>query len=155
MTDLLIALLPALPGQAWSWREVAAELSAYGHQTRIVADMTPTDVSGELDLAGAYVAHCALDLAHPPNRPPALLVAPGDAGRMLPALGFSQKAARRRIVGYVLVDGELPKAGVTDWPDAPVTYVGTRESSLAELRGWDVSTEEPAAAIRAIAERSV
>ncbi len=155
MSELLIALLPALPAETWSWREVAAEVSAYGHNVRIVPAMPDSGVTGDLDLAGAYVAHCALDLAHPSYRPPALLVAPMGAGRMLPALGFSQKASRRRIVGYVLVDAELPKAGVTDWPDAPVTYVGTHESALAQLRGWDVTDNSPADAIREIATRSV
>lgn len=156
MTDPTIALLPTLPGEGWSWREVAAELAAYSHDVVIVNDLPPTSTNGELDLAGAWVAHCALELAAKRDRPPALLVAYGGAGRMLAALGFSQRASRRRIVGYVIVDGELPRAGVTDWPDAPVTYIGARESHLAELRGWELLPgEELGADIRQVASQSV
>lgn len=155
MPDITIALLPAVPGQPWSWRETAAELAAYHHRVRIVPDL-PGDTSGDLDLAGAWVAHCALDLATEPGRPPVLLVAAGAAGRMMAALGFAQKASRRRVVGYVIVDGELPKAGVQDWPDAPVTYIGAREAHLAELRGWEVlDGNDLGGQLRAVAAQSV
>lgn len=153
---MMIALLPALPGEHWSWREIAAELAAYHHRVKIVSTLPEASIDGDLDLAGAWVAHCALDLAQERDRPPALLVAQGGAGRMLAALGFSQKASRRMVVGYVLLDGELPKAGVQDWPDAPVTYIGSRESRLADLRGWEVLPgEDPAADIRRVAALSV
>ncbi|MGB3014048.1 MAG: hypothetical protein WBB41_05490, partial [Candidatus Nanopelagicales bacterium] len=70
--------------------------------------------------------------------------------------GFAQRASRRRVVGYVLVDGELPKPGVQDWPDAPVTYLGTNESHLAELRGWDLLPgDDIAGEIRQVADRWV
>jgi hypothetical protein len=67
---------------------------------------------------------------------------------MLPALGFSQKASRRPVAGYVLIDDQLPKAGTAggaDWPDAPVTYVATGPdyadtAHQAELRGWTTFT---------------
>ena len=154
--EITIALLPPLPGEQWSWREVAAELAAYNYHVRILPalpdDATPAD---GLDLAGAWVAHCALELATEVGRPPALLVAHGQAGRMLTALGFAQKASRRRVVGYVLVDGELPKPGVQDWPDAPVTYIGARQAHAAELRGWDVlNSGDLAADLRAVADQS-
>ena len=149
---MLIALLPSLPGEDWSWREVAAELAAYHYRVKIVPELSAESITGELDLAGAWVAHCALDLAAEADRPPALLVAAGGAGRLLTALGFAQKASRRRVVGYVLIDGELPKPGVQDWPDAPVTYIGGRESHLADLRGWDVlDREDLGAALREVA----
>lgn len=155
MNDPAIALLPALPGEQWARRETAAELAAYNYPVAIVGDLPATSITGELDLAGAWVAHCALELAQG-SRQPELLVAYGGAGRMLAALGFSQRASRRRVVGYVLVDGELPRAGVPDWPDAPVTYIGTRESHLAELRGWDLLPgEDLAADIRQVAAASV
>lgn len=153
--DITIGLLPPLPTEQWSWREVAAELAAYNYHVRIVAglpDAAPTD---GLDLAGAWVAHCALELATDVGRPPVLLVAHGGAGRMLTALGFAQKASRRRVVGYVLVDGELPKAGVQDWPDAPVTYIGGHDAHAAELRGWDLlDGGDLAADLRAVADQS-
>ena len=154
--EITIALLPPLPGEQWSWREVAAELAAYNYRVRILPDL-PDDATsaGGLDLAGAWVAHCALELATEVGRPPALLVAHGQAGRMLTALGFAQKASRRRVVGYVLVDGELPKPGVQDWPDAPVTYIGAHEAHAAELRGWDVlDSGDLAADLRAVADQS-
>lgn len=137
MTDLIVALLPPLPGESWSWGESAAELAAYGYGVRIIA-ACPDDAGGDLDLAGAYVAHCALQLAQDTDRQPVLLVAYGGAGRMVAALGFAQKASRRRVLGYALVEAELPKQGVQDWPDAPVTYIGDREATLAHLRGWEV-----------------
>lgn len=138
MSDIVIALLPALPGEHWCWRETAAELAAYHYAVRIVDECPAGAVQGELDLAGLWVAHCALELATEPGRPPVLLVAQGGAGRMMAALGFSQKASRRRVVGYALVEADLPKPGVQDWPDAPVTYIGDKESAMAGLRGWDV-----------------
>lgn len=155
MIDLLVAFLPTLPGEDWSWREAAAELAAYGYPIHFVTPMAD-NAQSELDLAGAYVAHCALDLAGNPGRPPLLLVAYGSAGRMLAALGFAQKASRRRVLGYVFVDAELPKAGVQDWPDAPVTYVGEREAVVAGLRGWDVvPADDVPARIRSVAQVSV
>jgi hypothetical protein len=151
---MLIALLPAVPGQQWSWRETAAELMAYGHRVAIVTDPPEGSSDNELDLAGAWVAHCALALATHDDRPPMLLVAPGSAGRMLPALGFAQRASRRRVAGYVLVDADLPRPGVQDWPDAPVTYVGGPGAEQARLRGWDVeSGGDVARAIRVVAQR--
>ncbi|MEI2785443.1 MAG: hypothetical protein V9E82_07055 [Candidatus Nanopelagicales bacterium] len=155
MTELQVALLPPLPGEQWSWGECAAELAAYGYPVRIV-EAHPDDSGGELDLAGMYVAHCALELAQDPGRPPVVLVVYGGAGRMLAAIGFSQRASRRRVLGYVFVDAELPKAGVADWPDAPVTYIGAREAVVAGLRGWDVLPgDDVAAELRSVAAVSI
>ncbi|MEI2643118.1 MAG: hypothetical protein U0R28_12520 [Candidatus Nanopelagicales bacterium] len=155
MPDLVIALLPGLPGEQWSWREIAAEVAAYNFDVRLVSDCPP-GADNELDLAGLWVAHCAMELARDEGRPPVLLVAHGGSGRMLSALGFAQRASRRRVAGYALVEAELPKPGVQDWPDAPVTYIGTRESSMAELRGWDVLPgEDIAADLRAVGAQSV
>ena len=43
-----------------------------------------------------------------------------DAGALAAALGFSQKASRRAVHGYVLVDAVVPPAESRggDWPDA-------------------------------------
>ena len=152
----LIALLPSLPGEHWSWREVAAELAAYNHRVVILPALPDPADTGDLDLAGAYVAHCALALAAIADRPATLLVVHGGAGRMVTALGFSQKASRRRVAGYALVDAELPKPGVHDWPDAPVTYIGTSAAAMAELRGWEVMAgDDIAADLREVAAHSV
>ena len=45
-----------------------------------------------------------------------MLVAFGAAGQLLAALGFSQKASRRPVASYVVVDGSIPKPGAADWP---------------------------------------
>lgn len=71
------------------------------------------------------------------------LVAFGEAVDRLPALGFSQRAARRTVHSYTCVDA-IPNGQFVDWPDAPVTIVQTNPLALAEisntarLRGWDV-----------------
>lgn len=155
MSDPLVALLPPLPGEQWNWGECAAELAAYGYPVQILPALAD-HASGELDLAGMYVAHCALALASHPERPPVLLAAYGGAGRMVAALGFAQRAARRKVVGYALIEADLPKAGVQDWPDAPVTYIGEKESAMAGLRGWDVlGGADVAADLRHVASISV
>lgn len=161
-----VVLLPPaeLPGQAlprWSnRRELAAELMAYGVKVLLLPEAPPVEEGIDLRTATAHwVAHNAMTLtaAHPEK--PVLLVASGTAGSLLPALGFSQKASRRPVAGYVVVDGVLPKAGAADWPDAPVTYIetgaggdSTREAAReAELRGWTVEKDpDTAAVIRAL-----
>lgn len=156
MSDLFIALLPPVPGEDAPWREVAAELAAYHYPVRIVPACPAEEVSSDLDLAGLWVAHCALELARDRTLAglPVLLVARGGAGRFLAALGFAQRASRRAVAGYVLVDAQLPNPGVQDWPDAPVTFVG--QSSVAALRGWDViDGEDLATTLRDVAARSV
>ena len=74
-----------------------------------------------------------------------LLVLGGESGAMAAAMGFSQKAARRAVSGYVLVDAVVPPAEsrAGDWPDAPVHYVASPaadplEANQARLRGWTV-----------------
>jgi len=155
-----VVLLPPAqlgPDRSAGWpgrREIQAELLAYGINTLVIPEAPEPDE--ELDLRGAtanWVAHNAIALsdAQPPK--PVLLVASGAAGSLLPALGFSQRASRRPVAGYVVVDGELPKAGAADWPDAPVTYItsangggdGDAAAREAELRGWTVVNNNEAA----------
>lgn len=151
---MLIALLPAVPGSTWERRELAAELMAYGWRTAIVPELPDESIRTDLDMAGAWVAHCALALTADGDRTPALLVTQGAAGRMTPALGFAQRASRRRVAGYALVEADLPRAGLQDWPDAPVTYVGDRFADQAQLRGWDVEQGgDEAKALRTVAQR--
>ncbi len=81
---------------------------------------------------------------------PVLLVLAGRHAALAPGLGFAQRAARRAIAGYVLVDPVLPSAATHDWPDAPVTVIITskadddvRSAALAaRLRGWNVETAD-------------
>lgn len=134
----MIVLLPPYPGGEPTWPEIP------GHATAILpAAPDPHEA--------AWVAHVALAIAQVASAEPLLLVAAGEAGRLLPAVGFSQRAARRRVAGYVLIDATLPPAAQMDWPDAPVTYVG--HSEAARLRGWDVLDLDPAAAVVLAAQR--
>lgn len=81
---------------------------------------------------------------------PIVVVAYGSDARLLPALALAQRAAHRRVTGYVIVDGDAP-APSNEWPDAPVWWVLTSQApqALAEkaltarLRGFDV-VEGPA-----------
>jgi len=81
-------------------------------------------------------------------------VAGGASGALVPALGLSQKASRRAVSGYILIDAAVPPADSRgeDWPDAPVHYVASPaaeplEVNLARLRGWtvhDIESLDPA-----------
>ena len=84
----------------------------------------------------------AINLLDP--QPPLVIVAEGALALLVPAIALSQRAARRRVSEYVLIDPELPP--VTDsWPDAPVTLVSSDETSgaamQARLRGWTLLTQ--------------
>ena len=89
-----------------------------------------------------WVAHLSVALSAG-VRGPLLLVFGGASGAVAPALGFSQRAARRAVAGYVLVDADCPSAEalVSDWPDAPVVYLASPAADPmavghARLRGW-------------------
>ncbi|WP_433702190.1 hypothetical protein [Nocardiopsis sp. CA-288880] len=65
--------------------------------------------------AARYVARASLEI----NRlvatdAPTALVAEGDAGPLLGAVGAAQRAAHRPVFGYVLVDAFLPQPGSAD-----------------------------------------
>lgn len=154
----------AQDAQAWNSqrntrRELAAELLAYGVTVFVVPDATSIDEPLDQRSATAHwVAHNAITLTAAQPEKPVLLVAQGAAGALMPAVGFSQKASRRPVSGYVVIDGALPKPGAADWPDAPVTYVQTTSDGAtkdaahqAQLRGWTVEkTQNAADVIRAI-----
>lgn len=157
-------LLPAIqrPGHAipaGSWRaEIAAELAAYSISIFLPSAPPPIDAAtDERSAATHWVAHIAVELTAALPMPPLLLVATGPAGAHLPALGFSQRASRHPVMGYVMVNASLPRvpAQTVDWPDAPVDVVTTRDASaeslaaahLAELRGWTVHAGADAAAV--------
>ena len=134
---------------------------AYGIKVYIVPDAPPTDPDLDLKTATAHwIAHNAMTLTAAQPERPVLLVAQGSAGSLLRALGFSQKASRRPVSGYIVVDGDIPKAGGGDWPDAPVTYIATAAGQAipaiadnahqAELRGWTVEKTDAATVIRTL-----
>ena len=138
-------------------REIAADLMAHGVNVYVVPDAPAAD---GLDLRTAtahWVAHNAMTLTAAQPEKPLMLVAFGGAGQLLAALGFSQKASRRPVASYVVVDGTIPKAGSADWPDAPVSYISSSTeppagaAREAELRGWTVEqSPDVAATLRTI-----
>lgn len=90
---------------------------------------------------------------------PLVLVFTGEHAAFAPYIGFAQRAARRSVIAYVLINPQLPKPGVvSDWPDAPVHVVITPDTAdhvralerAAHLRGWPVHTTDPADIIQAI-----
>ena len=101
---------------------------------------------------GTWVARTAIAITAAVQQslltPPLLLVFAGEHARQAPHLGFAQRAARRSVHGYVLIDPALPTPGsVSDWPDAPVTVVLSEPDTDIErdsrLRGWEVHIGEP------------
>ena len=70
--------------------------------------------------------------------PPLIIVAAGTYASLLPAVSLAQRAARRRVLAYVLVDPEYPEVS-EGWPDARVHVLGSPgfELRTAELRGWE------------------
>lgn len=131
-------------------REIAAELLARGIKVYVVPD-APASEDDDLRHATAHwVAHNAMTLTAAQPEKPIMLVAFGASGQLLAALGFSQKASRRPVASYVVVNGTIPKPGSADWPDAPVTFVcanghESEHARLAELRGWSVETTDDVA----------
>ncbi|MEZ5117587.1 MAG: hypothetical protein R2737_15100 [Candidatus Nanopelagicales bacterium] len=162
-----VVLCPPAPGAPpYDRASVAAALAAAG--IAVLAPDVPDleDEVAERGIAVAtahWVAELAVALGSARPAEPVLLVAHGAGGPMLPALGFSQRAARRSVCGYVLVDGTLPRHGIApDWPDAPVVALVSTSASdevraealQARLRGWEVVEDaDVPAAVVAVARR--
>ncbi len=102
-----------------------------------------------------WLADCVLRLrvANPPG--PTLVVLQGAATALAADVGFALSAARRARSGYVLVGGELPQAGLAEWPDAPVMVLNAdgEAARVALLRGWETIVGHPPAVLRGIASR--
>jgi hypothetical protein len=162
-----VVLCPPLPGGAAAYDvpdTVDVLLDDPGLAgVRILAPEVPAGEPGDdaRTLSAHWVAHLAVSLATGGAVAPIVLVLDGGAGALTPALGFAQKAARRAVAAYVLVDAATPPAESRggDWPDAPVWYVATPaadelEVNQARLRGWTVVAADdgtPAAVGGAIA----
>lgn len=75
------------------------------------------------------------------------LIAFGEAVNRLPDIAFAQRASRRIIHSYTLIDF-IPERHFAEWPDAPVSVIITNPLSpiqqSAKLRGWEVQLIEPA-----------
>ena len=74
------------------------------------------------------------------------LIAFGEAVDRLPDIAFAQRASRRIIHSYTLIDF-IPEKHFAEWPDAPVSVIITNPLSpiqqSAKLRGWEVQIIEP------------
>jgi hypothetical protein len=162
MTGVTVVLCPALdPGAPdGRRRELAGVLAGWGIPVVIPHLQPPEGAEASDERLGlaAWVADQAIAITAAHVEGPLILVSSGDANRAVPALGFSQRASRRSVVAYVLVDGPLPdpsRAG-RDWPDAPVVHVSSPEADgtpaeAARLRGWSTIEGDPIAVVTAIA----
>jgi hypothetical protein len=151
VTTATVVLCPPLPG-APAVVDVAdvadslledPRLAGFRVSSPHVPDPAPED--DERTRTAHWVAHLAIGLATGGAVAPVLLVLGGTSGAFAPALGFSQKASRRAVSGYVLVDAAVPpvESRGGDWPDAPVVFVASPsaeplEVNQARLRGWTV-----------------
>jgi hypothetical protein len=88
--------------------------------------------SGPPSTLGSRV--CAAIAALAPT-PPLAIVAFGTDALLLPAVALAQRAAHRRVSGYLLVEPALPPGSDT-WPDAPVTVLDDAPGPQVRLRGW-------------------
>jgi len=67
----------------------------------------------------------------------------GDLAALAPAVAFARRASKLPLAGYLLIDGDFPRVGELDWPDAPVAYMATTpthevHARAAATRGWQV-----------------
>ncbi len=70
----------------------------------------------------------------------------GDLAPLAPAIAFARRASKLPLAGYLLIDGDFPRAGELDWPDAPVAYLATvpdyeTHAKAALARGWHVISD--------------
>lgn len=161
MPGVTVILCPMLdPGAPdGQRRELAGVLAGWGIPVvipHLQGEGAPT--ADERMGIASWVADQAIAITAAQVDGPLILVSFDDANRAVPALGFSQRASRRSVVAYVLVDGPLPDPGRagTDWPDAPVVHVtspGAAEgpAAAARLRGWATVEGDPIAAVTALA----
>lgn len=93
--------------------------------------------AGEAPLAARICA----EITRLEPEPPLLIIATGDLAALVPAVALAQRAARRQVLGYVLIDPVYPAVSES-WPDARVHVLGTTQSDLrtAELRGWETGS---------------
>ncbi len=93
-----------------------------------------TAPAGEAPLAARVCA----EITRLAPTPPLIVIAVGDQAVLLPAVALAQRAARRQVLAYVLIDPEYPAVS-EGWPDARVHVLGSSgvELRTAELRGWE------------------
>ncbi|HEY3683402.1 MAG TPA: hypothetical protein VGL93_10200 [Streptosporangiaceae bacterium] len=107
----IVVLLHSPLTTAAAWGGVPGALRAAGHAV-VVPEIGDDDGA---PYAVRYVARAALEItasaevAAAPDAP-VTLVAHSGAGPLLPAVGAAQRAAHRRVAGYVFADAGLPPA---------------------------------------------
>ena len=151
MSTATIVMCPPLPGTLSAY-DVSEIVDAVLDDPRasgvraVSPHMPDADAADDARTVRAHwVAHLAIGLATGGAVAPVLLVLGGSSGELAPAVGFSQKASRRAVSGYVLIDAALPpvESRGGDWPDAPVHVIASPsaeplEVNQARLRGWAV-----------------
>ena len=116
MTTATVVLCPPLPGASATYdaSDVADALLdhvALGAR-RVLSPSVPDPEPGD-DARTArahWVAHLAVAMATSGVQAPVMLVLAGSAGSLAAAIGFSQRASRRSVSRYVLVDAAVPAA---------------------------------------------
>ena len=125
----------------------------------IVLPELPADLHDDWVPRTAVALTTALREHDADHAAPLVLVCTGAFAAFAPHLGFAQRAARRSVAGYVLINPALPALGtVSDWPDAPVHVVITPDAPAsvldveraAHLRGWTIHTTDAATAVNTI-----
>lgn len=105
---MITVLLPPTLRAPFSLLDAADALSAQGY-TPVFPEIPDDDTAPH---AARYVARASLEIGRlAADRAPAVLVAEGDSGPLLGAVGAAQRSAHRPVLGYVLVDAPLPQPG--------------------------------------------
>jgi hypothetical protein len=162
VTPGTVVLLHATGSSAAAWGDLPGALRLDGPDV-IVPDVPE-------DAGPRYVARAALAISAAVPVAPLLLVARGDAGPLVPGVALAQRAAHRKIGGYVFLDADLPRPATAvqqhdhgepsvtavpsvpippDWPEAPCAYLRTADAgpetggalTEARLRGWTVTEQ--------------
>lgn len=157
MTPGSLVLLHAPRASAASWGDLPEMLRSYGLDV-IAPDVPDGD-------GASYVARASLIIAATAPAVPLVLVAHGEAGPLLPALALAQRAAHRKVGGYVFVDAVLPRVRrehdhdhdhehdggdpapapvPSDWPEAPCGYLRTHADRTAADHGPSAAGREQA-----------
>ena len=128
-------LLPPTLRTPFSLPCAAEALSARGH-TPVLPEVSDDDTAPH---AARYVARASLEIGRlVADRTPLVLVAQGDSGPLLGAVGAAQRSAHRPVLGYVLVDAPLPQPGSPTRGDLArnqrLTGVPAREGEPAAYR---------------------
>lgn len=130
---MIAVLLPPTLRAPFSLPGTAETLSAQGH-TPLFPEVPDDDTAPH---AARYVARASLEIGRlVDGRSPMVLVAEGDSGPLLGAVGAAQRSAHRPVLGYVLVDAPLPQ------PGSPTRGDLSRNQLLTEV---PVRDGEPAA----------